>query len=727
MIPPRRLIALALFLLMVQTARAQWPQPRLQSIFPAGGQIGQSVEIELGGTDLDVAERLWFDHPGLSAEHLEGNRFRVAIHEDIPIGQYDLRVVGRFGISNPRTFVIEVHPETSEVEPNDAPEQATTIAINSVVNGRSNQTPDVDYFAFEGRAGQRVLIDLAGVRIESRIDGWLRLFDPTGREIAVSQDEATLDPFLDVTLPIDGLYRLCVQDLVYAGSAEHGYRLTVHDGPHLDSVLPSVVAPGEEVTLTLHGRNIGGVLVADCLAGGHPLERVEVPFRAPRREDLNSGAGSDYLAGPAATRMGVEYRYRTDRGESNPIFIAVAEDPVVVEIEPNNNPVTAQVVPIPCVVSGTFGAAGDLDRYQFEAKRGQVYWIEVRAESLGSPADPNLIVQQVAENGQVKDLASMDDVPDPRGFPVSTTTVDPLLRWQAPADGTYLVAVSDLYGTQRGDVRFRYTLQIRPQRPDFTLLVVPIGVAAQPLGLSLRAGSRTLATALVKRRDGFQGPVRVEAVASPPGVTVTPTVIAEGQFQAPIVIEAALNAGGVVGTIELVGQPVLSEPTDPEAGPDGQGAEPARPVIPITDVWTGNTDRNNPYTLSRVTRGLAVSVIPETPPLRLDVTPDLAEVTRGSQVEFSVHVDRVEGFEAPVEIVATDLPQDVPEAKVTVDKDNMSATLTLTVPDKVAPGVYTILLRGTAPYSFKRNPGDEKETQVNLVEPSNAITLIIRE
>ena len=62
---------------------------------------------------------------------------------------------------------------------------------------------------------------------------------PSGTELAESRDVFGLDPFLDVTLPADGRYVIKVHDAIYAGSTDHVYRLTVHDGPHLDAILPA--------------------------------------------------------------------------------------------------------------------------------------------------------------------------------------------------------------------------------------------------------------------------------------------------------------------------------------------------------------------------------------------------------------------------------------------------------------------------------------------------------
>src|SRR5262245_31862371 len=44
------------------------PQPRLQTVFPAGGKVGTNLEVTFVGTDLDEPEALLFSHPGLKAE-----------------------------------------------------------------------------------------------------------------------------------------------------------------------------------------------------------------------------------------------------------------------------------------------------------------------------------------------------------------------------------------------------------------------------------------------------------------------------------------------------------------------------------------------------------------------------------------------------------------------------------------------------------------------------------
>ncbi|MHC5544098.1 PPC domain-containing protein, partial [Singulisphaera rosea] len=189
-------IALVIVLALgTNSALAQLPKPRLTSLSRLGVAVGESVDVTLRGTDLEGVSHLWFDHPGLRAFHLKDATFRVVCATGTTIGQHDLRAVGPFGVSNPRTFVVGDRPESGETEPNNAPEQANAITVNSVVNGEITAT-DIDSFAFEGKKGQRLFFDLASERVESRLDATLRIFGPDGREIAESRDAQGTDPFL---------------------------------------------------------------------------------------------------------------------------------------------------------------------------------------------------------------------------------------------------------------------------------------------------------------------------------------------------------------------------------------------------------------------------------------------------------------------------------------------------------------------------------------------------
>jgi Planctomycete cytochrome C/WD domain, G-beta repeat len=111
---------------------------------------------------------------------------------------------------------------------------------------------------------------------------------------------------------------------------------------------------------------------------------------------------------------------------------------------------------------------------------------------------------------------------------------DSRLFFAAPADGEYLVKVKDVRGFQGPE--YRYTLTIRPRRPDFTVRLS----GADP---SVGAGSAKEFKVAAHRVDGYEGPIRVDISGVPPGFRVTtPLVIEAGQLEAFGVIEAEAGA-----------------------------------------------------------------------------------------------------------------------------------------------------------------------------------------
>ena len=65
------------------------------------------------------------------------------------------------------------------------------------------------------------------------------------------------------------------------------------------------------------------------------------------------------------------------------------------EVEPNDGGDRVQRVTLPCDVAGRFFPAGDLDVFEFEAKKGEEWWVEVGSERLGHPTDPTVLVAEL--------------------------------------------------------------------------------------------------------------------------------------------------------------------------------------------------------------------------------------------------------------------------------------------------------------------------------------------
>src|SRR5258708_5270838 len=85
---------------------AQLPHARLERIFPLGGKAGAEVALDLVGKDLDDVKALHIDHPGFKAELVKPNQFRVTIAADTPAGTYDVRAIGKYGLTGSRLFAV---------------------------------------------------------------------------------------------------------------------------------------------------------------------------------------------------------------------------------------------------------------------------------------------------------------------------------------------------------------------------------------------------------------------------------------------------------------------------------------------------------------------------------------------------------------------------------------------------------------------------------------------
>src|SRR5579859_4270939 len=245
----RALAPVWLFLLLfAPRARAEYSPPRLASVFPPGARQGSELTVEVQGISLEGPRALYFSHPGIKGELLSGEapkeekekekgkgarraadgkglRFKVTVAPDVPPGDYDVRFSGKEGISNPRTFVVSDYAELLEAEPNNDRKDANRIPLNVTVNGRIGASEDVDWFVFPAKKGDRILIDCRAWRIDSRLDGFMWLYDAQGKQLAQSQDEDVRDekrdPFIDFEPAQDGDYFLKLTDFTYNGGGDY--------------------------------------------------------------------------------------------------------------------------------------------------------------------------------------------------------------------------------------------------------------------------------------------------------------------------------------------------------------------------------------------------------------------------------------------------------------------------------------------------------------------------
>jgi subtilisin family serine protease len=84
------------------------------------------------------------------------------------------------------------------VDSNDRISNATSVALNSTVNGRLTTTTDVNMHRINVSAGQRISIDVDHYGTDLGTDTYLRLFDSAGNQIAFSDDSSGPSPEVSI-------------------------------------------------------------------------------------------------------------------------------------------------------------------------------------------------------------------------------------------------------------------------------------------------------------------------------------------------------------------------------------------------------------------------------------------------------------------------------------------------------------------------------------------------
>jgi len=168
----------------------------------------------------------------------------VAVAQDAEPGERELRLVTPAGLSNPVRFQVGTLPETGEGEPNDPvlpfplPEEPP-LEIPMVVNGQI-MPGDVDRIRFHAVPGQRVRLSVSARTLvpfmADAVPGWfqptLRLFDPSGREVAYADDNGdSPDPVILHQAAAEGVYEVEIRDAVYRGREDFVYRLSLGSSP----------------------------------------------------------------------------------------------------------------------------------------------------------------------------------------------------------------------------------------------------------------------------------------------------------------------------------------------------------------------------------------------------------------------------------------------------------------------------------------------------------------
>lgn len=248
----------------------------------------------------------------------------------------------------------------------------------------------------------------------------------------------------------------------------------------------------------------------------------------------------------------------------------LAEQAATTESEPNDSFEASQMISLPCDIAGSFYPAADVDSFQFSARKGDRWCLEIASERFGLLTDPSVVLQRVSDQGAPIDVIQVADIASPvkrssngysyDGPPYNAGSSDAMGEFVIPEDGDYRIRVTDLFGGTRNDPSAAYRLVVRKAEPGFALVgwALHMGLRngdrnALSKPIALRGGAVMPLEIVVVRRDGFDGPIELAMDNLPEGVTATGLKIAAGETRGIVLVAADANAPRSLQQVHLYG------------------------------------------------------------------------------------------------------------------------------------------------------------------------------
>lgn len=611
----------------------------------------------------------------------------LQIAPDCPPGQHVLRLVTANGVAEVVTFWVGSLTETAEQEHlsqsktdlNGTASTAEAIPLDRAVNGSLNGM-EADTFKVDLKKGQLFTAELEATRLRSnpREDGFqpgLEITDASGKILASASDVPLFltDPFLSLAAPADGPLFVTVRPVLPPENTARRIPYRLHLGSFLrpDGVYPA-------------GGNPGSALTADL--GGLPAgQKTKAVINLPK-------SGPDFL-------------WQASPGTPSPNLLRVLAGPNVLEAEPNPTAEQATVVPagpLPFACNGRLAAAGDTDVFRFTAKKGDAISFRAFAQTIGSPLDLNLTVIRAGDSGKTE---RADDATDEQLGLFDSGTIreklDPVLLFTAPADGDFLLTVSENQGSTAPQNIYR----IEATAPDtgFIATLQPLDRNARLLrnAVSIPRGNFTNATFSARALPGTRASGEYELTVSglPAGVTLHAEPFTLPAARIPVLFQAAANAAPAVAPVTIGIKSRTGKTVDPDV---------LSHTIPLAQL--GN-DATQFVTVNR----LAVAVI-DPAPFKLTVAPAHGPLMKNGELDLEVTLERAPGFTEPLDILLETPPKGIIGAQglLFTGKD-LTKGFRIAADGNATPGSYPVILTARNRTGDNRTGAGKIYTAANLV------------
>lgn len=474
----------------------------------------------------------------------------------------------------------------------------------------------------------------------------------------------------------------------------------------IDSKLDAVVIIADEAGRDLLVERRGGVLDFVVPSDGVYVIKVhELTFKGGvgyfyRLGVWEQPAGTPIARQPGTTRVNAFSWPPTGLPEFAATTEAAGDSP--------------QRITLPCDIAGSFFPAADVDVFEFEAKAGEEWWVEVASERFGLPTDPAVVVQHVGKDGDrevLTDVAEFGDIPSPikvssngyayDGPPYDAGTADLIGKLTIKTDGLHRLQLTDLFGGTRNAPQNVYRLVVRKAEPDFALVAWALHMElrngdrnALSKPIAMRGGATMALEVVAFRRDGFDGEIELVMEGLPEGVTAHGLKIPAGQSRGLMLISAHQEAPRGWSQARFYGRSMIGETAV---------TRPCRVASmswPVTDAW-------GEFPRPRLVDDLPVSVsgVDFAPLTIAPVEKGVIEARAGTTLKIPLVQTRRSEFSGATMNLKTAGAgfERMPVIKHSLTEDVSEATIDLAAL-KTPPGDYLIAFYGGAVAKYRHRP-----------------------
>ncbi|MDE2964186.1 MAG: hypothetical protein OXU26_09750 [Acidobacteriota bacterium] len=534
---------------------AEKADPKVNSLFPLGGQPGTSFEVRIRGENLGSVYGVWFDCDAIEAEVRKIEKtveevdvvqqagttakdtkefhhvvLKLDVDHKAAVGAHTFRLVSRQGLSSPLALLVNPEPQIQESGQSiNSPQSAQPITFPVVVNGRLGHPGELDYYAFEVGEGQHLRFEVITSTFAAATvagDPQLILYEPTGswfdpqriQRLEV-RDETGPGPgnhqwvtshFLPRLIrrfDRKGRYLAEVGTLEGQGGPDFSYQLRVIPTPARDSGANHRRFPGDPAhgssPLVWQERDFSRRIDRDHLTR---LWSRAIRIPEPGQEG-KTAAGSKDVARP-------EKSNRSPLAETIDPSNRLRLPSPTREEEPNDWASRAAELSIPVTVEGAIQHPGDVDIFRFKAGSGQALAFEIETPDTVPPFfNPHLIVVDDTGTELVSNIyREVAGVGDDWIKSIKAKTV-----YTFEQAGEYFLQIRDLT-TRRAAPHFRYRVLVRPQVPHIGEVAVKMGRGEVVDHINLRSGESRKLTVVTEPEEGFDGEIALTLENLPTGV-----------------------------------------------------------------------------------------------------------------------------------------------------------------------------------------------------------------